>query len=92
MRCFVVSPGIKCKQWAEQLKIENFSASAGWISDTLQRHGKVLTKLQGEAGDISKEDKAKAMEPFLNEFHATIEKHRITPDCVYNADQTGLYY
>ena len=26
------------------------------------------------------------------DFHPSIEKHKHAPQCIYNADQTGLFY
>ena len=32
------------------------------------------------------------MKEFRAEFHALIAPLDVSPECVYNADQTGLYY
>lgn len=71
---------------------EEFKASDGWISNTLKRNGKVGITCHGEANDMTEEHRKKIMKKWLKEFHELIEEKKIEPSCLYNADQTGLYY
>jgi hypothetical protein len=48
--------------------------------------------LHGEGNDVSLEEEARLMGPWLTEFHSFLEDKNITAGCLYNADQTGLYY
>ena len=41
---------------------------------------------------MNDEEREKIMSEWRTKFWALIEEHNIEPCCVYNADQTGLYY
>ena len=71
----------------------SFNASPGWIANTLKRHGIIGINLHGEANDLDDAEREKVMlEWTTKKFHPLLEKHNISPECCYNADQTGLFY
>ena len=83
----------KAKFFATKLgHAEPFDASPGWISKVLKRSDLVSVHLQGEAGEYSAEEREEAMAGFKTSISRLMEKYAITPDRIYNADQTGLFY
>jgi len=56
------------------------------------RLGKVKVTLHGEAEDLTSEQIEEKMAKWLPDFHEKLERRNIKPACLYNADQTGLYY
>lgn len=71
---------------------EDWNRSAGWVTNVLKRHNLVGITLHGEANDMDDATRRELMKTWLTEFHKLIDDENIEPDCVYNADQTGLYY
>jgi hypothetical protein len=71
---------------------DEFKASPGWIENTLKNYGKIGVNLHGEANDMSGEERAATMKDWCVDFHRIIEENDIKPSCLYNGDQTGLYY
>ena len=71
---------------------EEFKGSAGWIARVLVRNGKVGINLHGEAMDMDDDEREAMMAEWRVKFFALIEEHEVEPNCVYNADQTGLYH
>jgi hypothetical protein len=69
-----------------------FKASQGWISNVLRRHNKIGSNLHGEAGDMKESERIEIMSAWKTRTHQIIEDEGILPQCLYNADQTGLYY
>ena len=83
----------KCEKWAEAAGHEHFQVSAGWINDTLKRNNRVAVKLHGEAAELPEEECAKVMAAWQREkLNPFIEQFNLERDCIYNADQTGLFY
>ena len=82
----------KCLLWAEHEDIPNFKASPGWISKMLNRNGKTAVRLHGEGAELSPEEADQALASFLKEFHLFLEEKNIKACCLYNADQTGLFF
>lgn len=81
------------KEKEPQTSVQNdkkfeFSASTGWMTGFLQRHALHNIKIKGEI--------ASADEPAAKEFPAKlakiIEDGNYTPDQVWNADETGLFW
>ena len=50
------------------------------------------TKLHGEGNELTDEVIHLIMIPWKEDFHKQLEEKGIKPECMYNADQTGLYY
>ena len=71
---------------------EVFYCSSGWISDALKWNGLISLNLQGKSNEMIPEQEAEAMGPWLVKFHTLLEDEDIPPECVYNAEQTILYY
>ena len=69
----------KCLQWAQQFGYHDFKASSSFINNT-------------EGNDLSQEEFDEIMIPWRKEFHRIIVEKGIPPNCIYNADQSGLFY
>ena len=82
----------KCLEWGDQLGVENFKASAGWINATLRRYGLEHIKLHGEGDEMGEDEYLKIIGPWVVQLQEMIEENDISPACLYNADQTGLFY
>jgi DDE superfamily endonuclease/Tc5 transposase DNA-binding domain len=84
---------VKASKFADDLGIDSFKASDGWLTRTLKRHGKIGINLHGEADDMLPEQRIKIVEDWKKDtFHPLIEKYNVPTNCIYNADQTGLFY
>ena len=83
----------KCLQWAKDLGVKDFCASAdGWLNNTLRYHNMQRICLHGEADDLTDEEvKRVAMNPFRAELQVLVEEKEVGPSCMYNADQTGFF-
>jgi hypothetical protein len=68
------------------------TSKPGWISSTLKCNKKVGINLHGEANDMTLEEREKIMPAWQKEFHAKIAELGTPSECIYNANQTGLYY
>jgi hypothetical protein len=69
------------------------NASNGWLHRTLKRHGKVEFAHHGEDDDIAIEERNKMIDDRKKTtFQLIIEKFDVTPSCIYNADQPGLFH
>jgi hypothetical protein len=85
----------KAQEYATLLGITTglFTASPGWITNCLKRNGTTQLNLHGEAGDMDPAKRAAIMDEWrTKEFWPLIEKYKIPLNCIYNADQTGLFY
>ena len=84
----------KSLQYADLLGYEEgeFAASPGWIANTLKIYNKISVLCHGESNEMTDEFRRKVMDQWTKEFHKLIDNKKVTPNCVYNADQTGLYY
>ena len=82
----------KCLKWAEDLGVEDFKASDGWLNNTLKYHNMQRIRLHGEADDLTDEEVKAAMDPFRAELQELAEDKGVGPSCMYNADQTGFFY
>ena len=76
----------------ESDKYQQFNASPGWISNLLKRHDMTGVNLHGEAEEMDKEKRIATMIKWYGTFLATLKETGVGPGCVYNADQTGLFY
>ncbi|XP_022172011.1 jerky protein homolog-like [Myzus persicae] len=79
----------KAKWFYEHLKIEEtFNASQGWLFRFKTRHGIRQLDIQGESlsGDLT------AAALFNDEFNSFLSKLNLSPDQVYNADESGLFW
>ncbi|KAL4104008.1 hypothetical protein QTP88_019321 [Uroleucon formosanum] len=79
----------KAKWFHEHLKIEEtFNASQGWLFRFKTRQGIRQLDIQGESlsGDLT------AATLFNDEFHSFLSKLNLSPDQVYNADESGLFW
>lgn len=67
---------------------DDFHASEGWLDKFKRRFGIRLLSMTGEklSCDID------SVEPFMQEFKQVIDEMGLTPDQVYNADESGLFW
>lgn len=85
----------KATGYAAKLGIpeNDFKASDGWLEGVLKRSSMTGTKLHGEAMEMDAEQRIVALNKWKEEhFHPLIEEYNVLPQCIYNADQTGLFY
>ena len=82
----------KCIHWAHQLGIKDFQASDGWITAQIREANLVRVNLHGEGMEMTQEQIDAIINPWKEEFHKFLEDKKIKKGCLYNADQTGLYY
>lgn len=82
----------KCLQWAQDLELQDFKCSCGWLNNTLKLHGFAQLNLHGEADNLSDEEVSVLMVPWRIELANLLEEKDVAPTCVYNIDQTGFFY
>ena len=64
----------KTMKWGNELGLEAFQASNGWITNTLRRYGITRVTLHDEANDLTDEDVEKVMTPWRKELKDLIEE------------------
>ena len=60
----------------------------GWLRNFKQRHGICRLKVQGERQSADNDD----AENFSEEFRRLIREHNVSPEQVYNADETAFFW
>ncbi|XP_028659097.1 jerky protein homolog-like [Erpetoichthys calabaricus] len=79
----------KAKWFHCEMKIpEPFAASQGWLQCFKSRHGIRQLDIQGEK--LSSDSDAAAL--YVMEFKRLVKAHDLSPDQLYNDDETGLYW
>ena len=85
----------KAKHFSSQLHVngetpdhESFKASTGWLDKFKDRHGIRNLSIQGKKLSAAEE----TVEPFLQKLQKMIEERGLTPEQIYNADETGLLW
>jgi len=73
-------------------KYASFNASSGWLSNVLKQNNFVGMSLHGEAAEADEEEHCNAINKFWKDLQEKIEFLNISQSCIYNADQTGLFY
>ena len=76
----------------ESDEYQQFNASPRWISNLLKRHVMTGVNIHGEAEEIDEEKCIATMSKWSGKFSTTLKETGGGPGCVYNADQTGLFY
>lgn len=88
----VVTNGIlksKAMQFYDALDLnEPFNASVGWIENFKKRQGIRLLKICGEKLSCN----TLVVPEFLESFKKMITDHSLSPEQIYNADESGLVY
>jgi hypothetical protein len=85
----------KLLHWAKLEEDEvysDFQASPSFISRVLRTHNLIGVSLHGEANDMDDETREGIMLEWWGKFWAKLRDRNIRPECLYNADQTGLFY
>lgn len=67
---------------------DDFHASEGWLDKFKRRFGIRILSMTGEKLSCDTD----AVEPFKEEFKKAIDEMGLTPDQVYNADESGLFW
>lgn len=79
----------KGKQLAEDMNIKTeLTFSDGWLRCFKERHGIRGINVCGEKESADHESAAE----FSKTFYDLVKKYDLTPDQIYNADETGLYW
>lgn len=79
----------KAKELHKELKLtESCDYSQGWLTKFKNRHGIRYLKACGEKVGADHE----AAEEFIDFFSKFIKKEGLTPDQIYNADETALFW
>ena len=60
--------------------------STGWLKKSKNRHSIRNLSIQGEKLSAAEE----TVEPFFQKISKVIEEKGLTPEQIYNADETGL--
>ena len=67
---------------------DDFKASGGWLENFKHRHGIRNLRIVGEKLSAAED----TVEPFLEKLKKVIEEKQLTPEQIYNADETGLMW
>lgn len=79
----------QAKLYHEQLGIQTpCEYSAGWFARFKARHGLRVLSICGEKVAADKD----SAEDFVEEFQELIKDNKLSPDQVYNADETSLFW
>jgi hypothetical protein len=71
---------------------KNFEASLRFISWVLRDHNLIGVLLHGEANDMGDEESERIMSAWREKFWKKLHDHNILPECIYNGDQSGLFF
>ena len=63
----------RSKQWANNIWFQAFKCSNGWIDNALKLYVRERVKNQGEGNDITPEQDAALVAPWLEDFHKLLE-------------------
>lgn len=77
----------KAEKFAEQLGINNFKASEGWLGKFKLRHNITYGKINGEARDVD----MNVTNNWINTVWPKL-KEKYSSDDIFNADETGLFF
>ena len=77
----------KALQYAEELEIDNFHASDGWLDRWKKRNSIAFKVVAGESASVSEEMVA----PWIETTLPTILS-QFKPEDIYNVDECGLFY
>jgi len=76
----------KSLKFAEDLGIESFKASTGWLNSFTKRHNIVFGKMSGERGDVNPE----TVNSWKEKLSTLTEGY--APENIFNMDETGLFF
>lgn len=79
---------IKAMQLSRDLNITEFHASNGWLHKFKRRFSIRFLKVCGEKLSSQPE----LVEPFKHKLFKIIEDLSLTPEQIYNADESGLFF
>ena len=70
----------------------SFKCSRGWIANVRRRNNFKCLKLVGEANTLSEQELNEKITGFRLKLKEIMIDNDVPPSCVFNADQTGLYF
>ena len=70
----------------------DFKASTGWLCGVLKNNHFSSHIIHREGGEVSDANKQLNTKKIQSQIHEIVNKYNILFDCIYNADQIGLYY
>lgn len=79
---------IKAVQLSRYLGITDFRASSGWLQTFKKRFSIRFLKVCGEKLSSQPE----LVEPFKHKLFKIIEDLSLTPEQIYNADESGVFF
>ena len=77
---------LQAMKYANEMNIQQFTASAGWLDRFKNRYGLKNLNLHGEMGDVdfaAISEEMRALRQKLSEYSL---------DCIFNMDETGLFF
>lgn len=80
-------------KWAHELKenaVENLSLSVGWLTGFLRRNKFSLRKVSN-ASTLSDEEIVRRASSFISHVKKIIFEYRITPENIWNMDETAIF-
>ncbi len=77
---------VKAREFAEELNLNEFKGSNGWLSCFLKRHNIVFRTKSGERGDVNIE----TVSTWKERLPEIIKDYE--PKDIFNMDETGLFY
>ena len=72
-------------KFAEELKIDTFKASNGWLDGFMKRHNIVFKTMSGERGDVDI-----VVEDWKSKLHELCQGY--DPKDIFNMDKTGVFF
>ena len=63
-----------------------------WINSALKRHNIERIDLHGDSDEKTSDEFNRFMALWRKELEYLCDKKNIIPSCLYNADQTGIFY
>ncbi|KFD46968.1 hypothetical protein M513_12158 [Trichuris suis] len=79
----------QARRYHDELKIQGSCAySIGWYQKFQRRNGIKTVKIRGDRGSADHE----AAKEFVEEFARIIADEKLSPEQVYNADETSLFW